>query len=156
MRVGSVVEAALLYFDADRYSIHAWAVMPNHVHVLFTPTPGWSLSVIVGTWKSFTSKEANRLLGRSGSFWHEDYFDRYIRGGEHFTAATGYIEHNPVKAGLCQAPEDWPLGTARRRAGSSSPGTAAVPGTNQTTPAGMAALHRPRAAGTAALHGEAT
>jgi hypothetical protein len=36
-RIGSLVEAALLYFDDERYRLHAWAVMPNHVHVLFTP-----------------------------------------------------------------------------------------------------------------------
>ena len=46
--------------------------MPNHLHVSFTPS-GWSLSDIIGSWKSFTSKKANKLLGRSGQFWQEDY-----------------------------------------------------------------------------------
>ncbi|HET6571967.1 MAG TPA: transposase, partial [Fimbriiglobus sp.] len=114
-RVGALVETALLFFDAQRYHLHAWVVMPNHVHTLFTPTSGHGLSDIVGSWKSFTAKQANKLLGRSGQFWREDYFDRFIRDEEHFAGASEYIEINPVKAGLCVQSEDWPFGSARRR-----------------------------------------
>src|SRR5207248_2780285 len=46
-RVGALVETALLHFDGVRYVMHAWMVMPNHVHALFTPALGWSLSQIV-------------------------------------------------------------------------------------------------------------
>ncbi|MCI0705451.1 MAG: transposase [Planctomycetia bacterium] len=115
-QIGSLVETALLFFDAKRYRLHAWVVMPNHVHVLFTPIIGRSLSDIVGSWKSFTAKEANKLLHRSGQFWQKEYFDRFIRTAEHFGYALDYIEKNPLKAGLCLAPEDWPFGSARYRA----------------------------------------
>ncbi|MBX9578808.1 MAG: transposase [Gemmataceae bacterium] len=128
LAVGRMVEDAVLHFDRDRYDLHAWVVMPNHVHALFTPAPGRSLSDIVGSWKSFTSKEANKLLGRGGRFWQEDYFDRYVRNEHHFDRVVGYIEANPVKAGLCPAAEDWPLGSARRRIGAA--GTAALHGEN--------------------------
>jgi REP element-mobilizing transposase RayT len=109
------VESALLFFDAKRYRLHAWVVMPNHIHVLFTPIISWSLSDIVGSWKSFTAKEANKLLHRSGQFWQKEYFDRFIRTAEHFGYALDYIENNPVKAGLCLSPANWPLGSARYR-----------------------------------------
>jgi putative DNA methylase len=101
-RVAEVVENALLHFDGDRYDLHAWCVMPNHVHVLVTPLHGNSLSSLVHSWKSFTAKEANRLLGRAGAFWLEEYFDRAIRDENHFRRALEYIENNPVKAGLCE------------------------------------------------------
>jgi len=117
-RIGSLVEKALLFFDAQRYRLHAWIVMPNHVHVLFTPEPRWSLSVILGSWKSYTANEANKLLKRSGQFWQEDYFDRFIRDAEHFAHALDYIEMNPVKPGLCFQPEQWSFGSARYRASS--------------------------------------
>jgi REP element-mobilizing transposase RayT len=113
-RVARLVEGALLYFDGQRYRVHTWVVMPNHVHVLFTPLEGWALSRIVGSWKSFTAKQACRLLNRRGSFWQEDYFDRFIRNGQHFAKAKNYIELNPVVAGLCAAQEDWEFGSARR------------------------------------------
>lgn len=130
-RIGLLVESALLYFDSVRYQLHAWVVMPNHVHTLFTLRTGWALSEIVGSWKSFTSKEANRILNRSGQFWMEDYFDRYIRNAEHYDNAIDYIENNPVKAGLCRNPEEWAFGSAGfRKMGRElrAAETAAVPG----------------------------
>ena len=72
--IAALVENALLHFDGQRYRLLAWSVMPNHVHVLCECLEGHPLSVIIHSWKFFTSKEANRLLGRSGTFWMEDYF----------------------------------------------------------------------------------
>jgi REP element-mobilizing transposase RayT/Fe-S-cluster containining protein len=141
--VSDMVESALLFFDGERYRLHAWVVMPNHVHVIFTPIEPHSLSQIVGSWKTFTAKEANRLLGRSGQYWQEDYFDRFIRDEKHFEDAVNYIEGNPVAAGLCARIEDWPRSSARRRASSDSSrasghallaaGTAADPGKTEPT-----------------------
>ncbi len=110
-RVAALVERALLFFDSERYAMHAWVVMPNHVHALFTPIMAWSLSDIIGSWKSFTAKEANKVLQRTGRFWHEDFFDRFIRNAEHYALALDSIERNPVKAGLCETTEQWPFGT---------------------------------------------
>ena len=126
-RIGRLVEEALLFFDGTRYTMHAWVVMPNHVHALFTPVRR-SLSDILSSWKSFTAKEANKVLVRSGQFWHEDYFDRFIRDAEHYARAIEYIESNPVKAGLCAEAADWPFGSARLRVNAQAAGTAAVPG----------------------------
>ena len=114
--LAEIVENALLHFDGTRYRLHAWCIMPNHVHVLATPLHGFSLSSIVHSWKSFTAKAINAALGRSGPVWFEEYFDRAIRNAEHFAAAQAYIEANPVKAGLCAAPEDWPFSSAARGA----------------------------------------
>lgn len=114
-RVAEPVENALLYFDGERYRLHAWVLMPNHVHTLLTPVGGQTLSGIVHSWKSFTAKIANRILGERGKFWQEEYFDRYIRNARHYSKAIDYIELNPVMAGLCQRKEDWRFGSARRR-----------------------------------------
>jgi REP element-mobilizing transposase RayT len=105
--VGEIVENALLFFDASRYRLHAWVVMPNHVHVLVTPIGGESLSAIVHSWKSFTAKKASALLGRTGAFWATEYFDRAIRDEAHYANAVEYFAMNPVKAGLCGRPEAW-------------------------------------------------
>ncbi len=75
-----------------------------------------SLSEILKSMKSFTSRKANELLRRRGRFWMEDYFDRYVRDRKHFKSAIAYIENNPVKAGLCKRPEDWPFSSAHFRA----------------------------------------
>lgn len=115
MTIGSMVESAILHCDAERYFLHAWVVMPNHVHVVYSPAEKWTMSAVVGGWKSFTGKEANRILGRTGRFWQENYFDRFIRDEDHFARAVEYVEQNPVTAGLCALATDWPLSSARRR-----------------------------------------
>ncbi|HAT10367.1 MAG TPA: isochorismate synthase, partial [Planctomycetes bacterium] len=92
--------AAILHFDGARYRIHAWCVMPNHVHVLVELPPGIQLAGIVHSWKSFTAKAANARLGRTGEFWQPEYFDHLIRDQADFAHAVRYIEQNPVMAGL--------------------------------------------------------
>jgi REP element-mobilizing transposase RayT len=105
--LANFVQDALLRFDGQRYTLHAWCVMPNHVHTLFTPLKGFDVGGIAHSWKSFTANKCNQHLGRAGSFWHKEPFDRYIRNERHFLNAFQYIENNPVKAGLCEKPEDW-------------------------------------------------
>ena len=95
--------------------ILAYCLMPNHVHVILVPSTTVSLSSIMHSIKSFSAKEANRILGRQGRFWNNDYFDRFIRDEAHFNRTVEYIEMNPVKARLCSKPEDWPYGSARFR-----------------------------------------
>ncbi|HEX8284002.1 MAG TPA: transposase [Pyrinomonadaceae bacterium] len=113
--VASLVESALLHFDGERYRLTAWVVMPNHVHILITPRPPHTLSSIMHSVKSYTAREANKLLRRTGQFWQEEYFDRYIRDAAHYAQTIAYIEANPVKAGLCYLPQDWPHGSASKR-----------------------------------------
>ena len=105
--IAALVRDALRYFEGDLYRLHGWVVMPNHVHVLVTPMDDHSLSGIVHSWKSDTANQANKVLERSGPFWYEDYFDRFMRDEDHFATTLDYIHWNPVKAGLCTEPEDW-------------------------------------------------
>jgi REP element-mobilizing transposase RayT len=86
--------------------------MPNHVHLLLRPRPANMLEKIMHSFKSFTALEANKVLGRTGSFWMREAFDRYIRDQEHFGRVFRYIENNPVKAGLCVSREDWEFSSA--------------------------------------------
>ncbi len=110
--IGRIVQDALLHWHNVRYTLHAWVVMPNHVHVLATPDDGHTLASIVQTWKVHTAIEANRALGRHGPLWQRDYFDRNIRGLRHFLLAVNYIEENPVQAGLSPDRFGWPLSSA--------------------------------------------
>ena len=114
--LAAMVEDALRYFADIRYHLHAWVVMPTHVHVLFSPLPGRAVSTIIHSWKSFTAHQAVKRFGCSAPFWSRDYFDRFIRNERHYTAAIAYIEANPVKAGLCQRSVDWQFGSAHARA----------------------------------------
>lgn len=116
-RVATLVETALLAFDSERYALIAWCVMPNHVHVLLAIKPGFTLDRIMHSWKSYTAKEANRVLGRAGAFWAPEYFDRFMRDDDHLARTAAYIEGNPVKAGLCENVENWRYSSAWRGSG---------------------------------------
>ncbi len=100
--VRTVVEQAFRHFDGVRYEIISYAIMPNHVHVLFRPLAGNAIGDIMHSWKSFTAKEINKVLGRDGSVWQCEYWDRLVRNGKHLEACLGYIRRNPKKAGLAE------------------------------------------------------
>jgi hypothetical protein len=87
-----------------RYRLHAWCIMPNHVHLIVEPLPGHALPDLLHSWKSFTAKAANRLLGRTGEFWQTEYYDHLIRDDGDYAHALRYLLENPVVAGL----SDWP------------------------------------------------
>lgn len=116
VRIAALVQDALLYFDGERYALHAWVIMPNHVHALLTSRPGSGLSDIIGSWKSYTARRANSLLSSSGPFWQTDYFDRGIRDERQFYAVWSYIESNPTRVGLCVQDNEWQWSSAYRAA----------------------------------------
>lgn len=99
-RIATVVEAALKCFDGQRYALYSWCIMPNHVHVVVRPFSGNMMSNILHSWKSFTSKKANCLLGRSGDFWQPEYYDHLIRDENDFNRQVRYVVENPAVAGL--------------------------------------------------------
>ncbi len=107
-RIARTVRDALRFFDGERYRLLAFCVMPNHVHTLLETIDGHPVSEVMHSWKSFTSKEANKILKAQGEFWFPDYYDRFVRDETHLSNARRYIVLNPVKAGLVRDPGDWP------------------------------------------------
>ena len=101
--VALMVYNALHFFEGQRYALVAACVMPNHVHAVFAPLPGYGLADILHSWKSFTSNEANKLLGTTGPFWEREYFDHLVRNAAELERIVRYVVENPRKAGL----KDW-------------------------------------------------
>ncbi|HEY8241072.1 MAG TPA: transposase [Kiritimatiellia bacterium] len=87
-------------FDGIRYQNHAWIIMPNHVHSVFSLAPNWQLAQVVGAWKGASARAINRIHCASGTLWQKDYFDRIIRDMDHFEQCVRYIRRNPKSAGL--------------------------------------------------------
>ena len=54
--------------------------------------------------KGFTSREANILLGRNGTFWEHESYDHFVRDADELKRIVAYVLRNPLKAGLV---EDW-------------------------------------------------
>jgi putative transposase len=96
-----------------RYSLHAYVVMSNHVHLLITPR--FEMSFIMKELKGVTARRANLLLGRTGqTFWRAESFDRWCRDVEHFEKIRNYIALNPVKVGAAVSAEAFPWSSSHR------------------------------------------
>jgi REP element-mobilizing transposase RayT len=78
--------------------MHAFVVMPNHVHLLVTPMPRWSLEKLTQSWKGFTARVINAKLERVEPLWQQESFDRIVRDPTHFERIVSYIINNPKKA----------------------------------------------------------
>ena len=91
-----IVEDALWHFVGERYHLYAYVVMPNHVHVLFQPIEGRTISRIVANWKSFTAHKINGLRGTDGTVWQKESFDTLIRSQRHFQTVISYIRKNDL------------------------------------------------------------
>jgi putative transposase len=114
--LAGMVVAAL--HDGERrfhgYQLHAYIVMPNHVHLLVTP------KVVATRWlaplKGFTAYRANELLGRHGRpFWQDESYDHLVRSEVEFALIQSYIEENPVSAGLVSEARRHPWSSAGSR-----------------------------------------
>lgn len=102
-----------LHDHGARLQMHAAVVMPDHVHLLFTPMSDqhgepFPLAGIMGGIKGASAHAVNRLLGRRGRLWEAESFDRIVRSSEKLREKAEYICANPVRAGLAANPDEWP------------------------------------------------
>ncbi len=106
--IAKLVADALQHFEGERYELRALTIMPNHVHVVVRPLSPHTLSAILKSWKGYTALHANRLLDCQGTFWQEESYDHLCRDDDDIARCCAYTLNNPVSAGLCHDPRDWP------------------------------------------------
>jgi putative transposase len=122
--VADKVAENLHRLDGDAYRLDTFSIMSNHVHTIFRPLVSDeiikqilrsfddcvlaipALSKIMHALKGRSARECNLILGRSGSFWEHESFDRVIRPGK-FHRTIRYVLNNPVKIGVVQDWEDY-------------------------------------------------
>ena len=107
-----VIETLLVASEAWKLcDLFAWVIMSNHVHALLMPQK--PLADVTRAIKKTSARRANLILGRTGlPFWQDESFDHWVRNDREFDKLKRYIEENPVKAGLVEAPTEWPWSSA--------------------------------------------
>jgi putative transposase len=117
----------MFYFAAVRYDLIAFVVMPSHIHWLFQPRPEWAASLpttprkvtarekIMYSFSRWTANQCHRVMQRRGPFWQGEAYDHWVRDVDEMERIIYYIEANPVKAGLVDAPEKWRWSSAAVR-----------------------------------------
>lgn len=111
-RIAEIVSQSLHYRDGKVYELISFCIMPNHLHIVFTPLKGtadqyYSLSKIMHSLKRHTAREAHLILGHEGIFWQHENYDRFIRDEAELERTIKYVLYNPVKANLVKEQQDW-------------------------------------------------
>jgi putative transposase len=99
----------MLQREIPRAGVEIWAycLMPNHVHLVAVPSSADGLAKLFGVAHKRYASEANGRNDWQGHLW-QARFHSVVLDERHLFAAVRYIELNPVRAGLCRRPEDWP------------------------------------------------
>ncbi len=105
---------AFLAMEDEGWSVGEATVMPNHIHLLIIRQKyNFSLKQILKRFKGRSSRWINQELDRSGRFWQEDWFDRWMRNHDELRKTVAYIRNNPVKANLVKQWSDYPWRISR-------------------------------------------
>jgi putative transposase len=93
--------------------LHAAVVMPDHVHLIFTPLISrekWTFSLpeMMHAIKGRAAHAVNQSLKRSGPVWQDEFFDHVLRTNESMSEKISYICQNPVRANLVKEEQEYP------------------------------------------------
>ena len=117
LRTRAVVEEALAEYRGasaarqGKYLLHAFVLMPDHFHLLITPTE--TLERALQLIKGGFSFRARKELGFGGEIWQTSFYDRRVRDLQEYSAFREYIHHNPMKKGLAAVAEHYAYSSAR-------------------------------------------
>jgi putative transposase len=106
--VHDVVRSFCIRAEAHNVAVGRYVLMPDHVHLFVAlPSTGITLSEWIHALRTVIGKELIRL-GVQKPYWQEGFFDHVLRSSESYAEKWEYVRMNPVRAGLCTEPEDWP------------------------------------------------
>jgi REP element-mobilizing transposase RayT len=118
-KIAQLVADRMHKFDGKHYTLEAYTIMPNHVHLLIDTSKQTEnndfdiesnyvqLDKIMQLIKGGSAFQANKILERKGTFWMKDSYDHYIRNEKDWENTLEYIINNPVEAGLVDDWKDW-------------------------------------------------
>lgn len=101
----------LYHYRGTAYLLHEFVVMPDHIHVLFTPET--SLEKAVQFIKGGFSYRAKKELGSNMEVWQKGFSDHRIRDACDYRIHQVYIQQNPVRKHLCARAEEYAHSSAR-------------------------------------------
>ncbi len=110
-----LITALFHYRDSGAYLLHEFVIMPNHLHLLLTPSQTTSLEKAVQLIKGGSSYQIRKHRGHKLEIWQQGFHDWTIRDSNDWQTKVEYIRMNPVRAKLVQKPEDWPHSSATHK-----------------------------------------
>ncbi len=104
------METLLQYRLQRKYLLHEFVVMPDHVHLLITPT--FTLDRAIQLIKAGFADRAAKERRLAGEIWQPSYHDRRVTGVEEYIDFRSYMRRNPVMRGLAEAADEYPYSSA--------------------------------------------
>jgi len=109
------LQVMMSHRERGAYLLHEFVVMPNHIHLLLTPSATTSLEKAVQLIKGGSSHAIHKQRAQRMEIWQEGFYDWTIRDLSDWHSKANYIRMNPVRARLVAKPEDWTYSSAGRR-----------------------------------------
>jgi len=107
-KCAEIVKDTLHYPDGKEYKLICYCIMPNHFHMVFELLQNnKGISKIMQSIKRISARDCNTILSRSGAFWQDESFDRWVRDEKELYFVIRYVLLNPVTAGLVSDWKDW-------------------------------------------------
>ena len=107
-KVATIIADSLHFNNSKEYDLICFSIMPNHVHlVLTTLKNSLPLYAILQKHKRFTAWKSNKILNRTGSFWHPESYDHIVRDEDELKRVIKYTLGNPVKAKFVKHWRNW-------------------------------------------------
>ena len=107
-----VIGKLMEYRMGGNYLLHEFVLMPNHLHLILTPTKYTSLEKAVQLIKGGSSHEIHRVRGGQAQIWQSGFHESRVRDWADYNKKAYYVRFNPVAARLVERPEDWPPSSA--------------------------------------------
>jgi putative transposase len=88
------------YRTQQKFSLHEFVIMPNHIHLLLSPLNEITVERSVLLIKGGFSFRAGKEVGLRGEIWQRGYVDHRVRDARDYAYDRQYIHQNPIRAGL--------------------------------------------------------
>jgi REP-associated tyrosine transposase len=108
-----VIETMLRHRDAGAYLLHEFVVMPDHLHLLLTPSETTTLEKAMQLIKGGSSYEIHKRRGNRMEIWQPGFHEQTVRDARDLQSKVQYVRMNPVVAKLVGTAEEWPYSSAR-------------------------------------------
>ena len=88
--------------------VGTYAIMPDHIHMfVWLNRNSCGLGRFIKGMKEYLGKTLDKLA-TDKPYWQQGFFDHLMRNSDSYSEKSLYVHKNPVRAGLCRNPEDWP------------------------------------------------
>ena len=103
------------YRDQGSYLLHEFVVMPNHLHLILTPSDTTTLEKAMILIKGGSSHHIHQQRTKRMQIWHSGFHEQSVRDQRDYENKVAYVHQNPVRARLVDRPEDWDYSSATKK-----------------------------------------